>query len=120
MANSKYNPEMPSGGYNVEDFHALLASQIPATLAGTKSMRFDSAEDASVFFARELDYVKSKTYDVVYPEFNALKLFAVSSDVDIGAETLTYYSYEKTGFAKIIQNYATDLPSITVVQARRK
>ena len=45
-------------------------------------MNFDDASDASVFFARELDYVKSQSYDVEYPEFTALKLFPVSSEIN--------------------------------------
>jgi len=106
----KYDPEMPSSTFDKADYATLLATNIPGTLVENKSMRFDSAEDASVFFARELDYIKSQTYDVIYPEFSALKLFPQSSEVDIGAETVTFYSYDKSGMAKIIQNYATDLP----------
>lgn len=100
--------------YDQHDYEALLASSIPASLVSTPGMRFDDAEDASVFFARELDYVKSQSYDVEYPEFTALSLFPQSSEVDPGAETITYYSYDKTGFAKIISNYATDLPRADV------
>ena len=97
--------------YDQNDYEALRASNIPASLVGT---RFDSAEDASVFFARELDYVKSQSYDVEYPELTALTLFPMSSEVDPGAETVTYYSYDKVGLAKIISNYATDLPRADV------
>ena len=100
--------------YDQNDYEALLASSIPASLAGTRSMNFDDAEAASVFFARELDYVKSQSYDVEYPEFTALNLFPMSSEVDPGAETITYYSYDKVGLAKIISNYATDLPRADV------
>lgn len=100
--------------YDQNDYEALLASNIPASLVSTPQMNFDDAESASVFFARELDYVKSQSYDVEYPEFTALKLFPVSSEVDPGAETITYYSYDKTGMAKIISNYATDLPRADV------
>lgn len=96
------------------DYDALLASSIPASLVGVRSMNFDDAEAASVFFARELDFVKSQSYDVEYPEFTALSLFPMSSEVDPGAETVTYYSYDKTGLAKIISNYATDLPRADV------
>ena len=110
MPKGKYNPEMPSSAFDRKDYEVLRASQVPATLIETRAMRFDSAEDASVFFARELDFIKAQTYDVLYPEFTALKLFPQSSEVDIGAETITFYSYDKTGMAKIIQNYATDLP----------
>lgn len=76
--------------------------------------RFDSVEQASVFFARELDYIKSQTYDREYPEMTALSLLPVTSEVPEGAETFTYYSYDKTGMAKIINNYATDLPRADV------
>lgn len=100
--------------YDQNDYDALLASSIPASLAGTRSMIFDDAEAASVFFARELDFVKSQSYDVEYPEFTALSLFPMSSEVDPGAETITYYSYDKVGLAKIISNYATDLPRADV------
>ena len=110
MAKKKYNPAMPSSTFDSKDYEVLRASQIPATLVETPAMRFDSSEDASVFFARELDFIKTQTYDILYPEFTALKLFPQSSEVDIGAETITFYSYDKTGMARLIQNYATDLP----------
>lgn len=106
----KYNPEMPSTGYDKADLAALRASNIIPAVAGVKQCRFDSAEDASIFFARELDYIKSKSYDKVYPEFTALNHFPITHEVPEGAETMTYYSYEKTGLAVIISNYATDLP----------
>lgn len=78
------------------------------------NMRFDDKDDASVFFARELDHVKTESYDVQYPEFTALNKFPISHEVAEGAETVTYYGYENTGMAKIISNYATDLPRADV------
>lgn len=111
---TQYNSEMPSTGYDVADLAALKASNITPALAGVKQCRFDSAEDASIFFARELDYIKSKSYDKIYPEFTALNHFPITHEVPEGAETVTYYSYEKTGFAEIISNYATDLPRADV------
>lgn len=112
--NKRYNPDMPSEGYDQADYEALKASNIIPTLATVKGMHFDSAEDASIFFARELDYVKSKSYDKIYPEFTALNNFPITHEVPEGAETMTYYSYEKTGMAAIISNYATDLPRADV------
>lgn len=109
-----YNPQMPSRTFDMRDYVSLKTSNIPATLVDLPSMRFDDADDAATFFARELDYVKSRTYDVVYPEFNALKLFPMTSEVDPGAETVTFYSYDKTGLAKIIHNYSTDLPRVDI------
>lgn len=100
--------------YSRADYLALKRSQIPASLAQIKGMRFDSEEDASVFFARELDHVKSKTYDKLYPQFTVLNNIPRTSDANPGAETITFYSYDKTGLAEIISNYATDLPRADV------
>ena len=106
------NVNQKSMRYDQYDYMKLMESNIPASLVETR--HFDSAEDASVFFARELDYVKSQSYDVEYPELTALSLFPMSSEVDPGAETVTYYSYDKVGLAKIISNYATDVPRADV------
>ena len=101
--------------YNADDARALRNSSIPSAIMASEGTRFDSAEDASVFFARELDYVKAKSYDVVYPEFTAINTLPISSEADAGAETVTYYTYDKQGVAKIIDNYSTDLPRADVI-----
>ena len=56
-----YNPEMPSTGYDVADLAALKASNLMPALKEDRLCRFDSTDDASIFFARELDYIKSKS-----------------------------------------------------------
>mgnify|MGYP000546996356 CR=1 FL=1 len=70
--------------YDQHDYEALMGSKIPAALVETPRMNFDDEMAASVFFARELDYVKSQSYDVEYPELTALKLFPMSSEIDPG------------------------------------
>ena len=65
-------------------------------------------------YGTELDAVKAKSYDKKYPRFNALNLFPVSSEANPGAESITYYTYDMEGFAKIIENYSTDLPRADV------
>lgn len=100
--------------YDSNEQKALLNSAIPAAIMASPGTRFDSAEDASVFFARELDHVKAKSYDKQYPQFTALSLFPISSEADAGAETITYYTYDKTGLAKVISNYSDDLPRADV------
>lgn len=100
--------------YDSREMETLRGSSIPSAILASEGVRFDSAEDASVFFARELDYVKQQSYDVEYPELTALNLFPISSEADAGAETITYYTYDKTGLAKVIDNYSTDLPRADV------
>lgn len=99
--------------YDGADARTLRNGNVCRALTGGDT-RFDSVEQASVFFARELDHVKTETYDVEYPEMTALAIFPVTSEIPEGAETFTYYSYDKTGMAVIINNYATDLPRADV------
>lgn len=99
--------------YDKADVKSLRSGTICIGMVGGET-RFDSVEQASIFFARELDYIKTETYDIEHPEMTALVLFPVSSEVPEGAESFTYYSYDKTGMAKIINNYATDLPRADV------
>ena len=105
--------------YNQLDKAVLKSSGAAATLMATmrgerKMFRFDSVDAAAVFMARELDYVKSKSYDKLYPQFTALNVFPVNSDANPGAESITFYTYDMEGFAKIIDNYSTDLPRADV------
>ncbi len=100
--------------FDSKEANILNGSAVIDAILASDGARFDSAEDASIFFARELDHVKSQSYDVEYPELTALNLFPISSEADPGAETITYYTYEKTGMAKIINNYSTDLPRADV------
>lgn len=77
-----------------------------------KVARFDSNESA--FLLRQLDYIKQKSYDIKYAELKARKLIPVSSEANPGAEKIFYRQYDQTGLAKIISNYANDLPRADV------
>ena len=64
----------------------------------------------SIFFAKELESIKARTYDVRYPEFKAKAMIPVSGEAGPGAESITYQSFDQVGIMKIIANYADDLP----------
>lgn len=70
--------------------------------------------DESIFFSRQLEHVKSKSYDVKYADLKARKLIPVSSDAGPGAETIKYEQYDQVGVAKILASYADDLPRADV------
>lgn len=72
----------------------------------------DSAE--TMFFQRELEQVKAKSYDVLKAPLKAFELIPVDSTTAPGARTVTYEQYDSTGIAKIISNYADDLPTADV------
>ena len=71
-------------------------------------------EGESIFFARELEHIKSKTYDIKYPELKARSLFMPDFTSNAGAESITYEQFSQVGMAKIISNYADDLPRADV------
>lgn len=77
-----------------------------------KFVNLDANE--SIFFARELEKIKAQTYDVQYPELKATALIPVSFEAGPAAESITYQQYDMVGVAKIIANYADDLPRVDV------
>jgi hypothetical protein len=77
-----------------------------------KFVKLDAGE--TVFFARELEFIKSKSYDVKYAELKARSLLPISYEAGPGAESITYSQYDHLGLAKLISNYANDLPRADV------
>lgn len=77
---------------------------------------FGTREDASesVMFARELEYVYAKTYDVLYPGLKARTLIPVNREVPTGADSHTYQQYDRVGEAKVVHDYAKDFPTVEV------
>lgn len=74
--------------------------------------RFDANE--GVFFARQLEFIKLQTYDIKRASLSALALMPVSTAIPEGATTHTYRQYDTVGMAKVIANYANDLPRADV------
>jgi hypothetical protein len=72
------------------------------------SGRYDA--DEAIFFERELEYVKAKTYDIKRPKLQAINLLPISTSAGSGANEITYQQYDKYGLFKIIASYADDLP----------
>jgi hypothetical protein len=75
-------------------------------------LRSDAGE--SVFFARQLEFVRAKTYDVERPALSAWTLFPIDTSVPAGAKTITWRQWDSVGTAKIIASYADDLPHADV------
>lgn len=69
----------------------------------------------TTFLSRQLDQIKAKSYDTKRAPLKGFDLMPISSDINAGAETITYRSFDKTGIAKIIAGYADDLPRADVL-----
>lgn len=49
----------------------------------------------ALFFARQLEHIKARTFDVKYPGLNGLRVLPVSTEAGAGAETITYEQYDQ-------------------------
>jgi hypothetical protein len=85
---------------------------VPKTTVGRDPVRLDRGE--SIFFAREVEYIKTQTYDAKLTEHKALQFIPINMDAGPGARTITYRRYTSVGFAKIISDYARDFPRVDV------
>ena len=76
-------------------------------------------QDAGLFTARQLEVVRNKIYEEKLPQMNGLSLVPISSEAPEWAETITEKTYSSAGMAKIIANYADDLPRADVAAQER-
>lgn len=83
---------------------------VAKTMSG---QRFDAAESA--FIANQLEQIRSKTYDIKYPNLLGRSLVPVNNEISDGAEVVTYQQFDTTGIAVIISDYADDLPRSDVL-----
>lgn len=74
----------------------------------------------SAFLNEQLNYVKSQSYDVKFPalRFASGELIPISNEVPAGAETASYDTYEATGIARHIADYAQDFSNASVKAKR--
>lgn len=80
-----------------------------------KSVAQRNDEAFSLFLARELTYIRTQVLQVAKAPMNAFRIFPVQTEVPAGAATAMQRVYDQTGMAKIISNYADDLPRADVV-----
>jgi hypothetical protein len=75
-------------------------------------MRLDRGESA--FFAREVEHIKTRTYDIKLRELKAFSIIPVNTDAGPGVTEITWRQFTSVGFAKIIADYAKDFPRVDV------
>lgn len=101
--------------------HLDFSSHDVTVLRSSPMLNQSFREDADVIFlARQLDYVKAQTYDRQLPAMNADRLVPDDTSVPEWAETVTQYAYDAVGMAKVIANYADDLPRADVRATSRQ
>jgi len=76
------------------------------------AMNLDANESA--FFKRQLEVIKSNTYDVKWAPNKALALLPVDSSAGPGATEITWRQYTRVGYAKMVADYASDFPRVDI------
>lgn len=77
-------------------------------------MPFKLDANTQLFFERELEVVEATLYNVKYPNLKARLLIPPAFNYPRGTETITYKQYDMLGMAKIVANYATDFPRVSL------
>ena len=72
--------------------------------------RLDANETMAL--SQQLEQVLSETIRWVYPGLIGLDLIPLQAGVHPGAETVAWFELNEIGYAKMIANYATDLPLV--------
>lgn len=79
--------------------------------------RFDAFNldaNESAFFKRELEHVKSASYDVKFRPNKALSIFPVDTSAGPAATEITWRQYTRVGLAKMVSDYAHDFPRVDI------
>jgi len=72
--------------------------------------RLDANE--TMIMTSQLEQMRMRSVDILRPPYKARTLVPVTSEVDPGAESWAYTVWDRAGMAKIIANYADDIPMV--------
>lgn len=76
-------------------------------------------QDAGMFTARQVEAVRNKIYEEKLPQMNGLSLVPISHEAPEWAESIVERTFDMVGMAKVIANYADDLPRADVAMEER-
>ena len=72
----------------------------------------DAAESA--FFARQLEYIYSATYDIKFADLKARRYIPTSTEANAGATTVTYRQFTEVGRARVGSHKSDKPPRVDV------
>jgi hypothetical protein len=99
-----------AGRFDAAEVNRLLAALIVHRADVYGEARLDANETAVLL--QQLEFLRARTTDIERPEFKARMLVPITSEVDPGAETWAYTQWDRVGMAKIVANYADDIPKV--------
>lgn len=91
-------------------FSDIMLARLQADVEQHCNLRLDAGETAAL--ARQLEFIYAQTYDIKFAQLKARRFLPIDTSVDPGAEFFTYRQWNMFGMAKLIANYADDLPAV--------
>jgi len=98
------------GRFDARELGALHAALIVHRADVFGEDRLDANE--TMVLAQQLEFLRARSVDIERPEFKARRLVPITSEVDPGAETWAYTQWDRVGMAKVVANYADDIPKV--------
>lgn len=98
------------GRFDAKEVAALHVALIVHRADVFGEHRLDANE--TTVLEKQLEYMRARTADIERPEYKARMLVPITSEVDPGAETWAYAQWDRVGMAKIVANYADDIPKV--------
>lgn len=96
-----------------DDAMGILAEMDPVLAFQLQTgMKVKYRKDASesLWFARQLEYIRPGLLEVLYPDLEGSKFVPVNTAIPPGAETYVTRAYDKAGQAQIIKSYSDAVP----------
>lgn len=103
----------PEQRRNYEDSVRVLSAMGLVDFKGPGVLRSNRADaNETMFFTRQLEHVQVEVVEDEFPELKAKQLIPLRGGVNPGAQSFTWRQWSRVGLAKMIANYATDLPDM--------
>jgi hypothetical protein len=96
------------------DPRAQARQHVAKIISRSPHLRLDAR--AAAHLARELTQVLETVFEMEFEPLRALQLLPMTSEADPGAATVEYEIFEDRGIAKIVANYADDIPTVSVAR----
>lgn len=103
---------------HIDPQQAMILDSLMAGRAGSGGLSFRKDSSPSIFFDRQLEQIKSQTYDILYPDYMA-RQFVPSSPQPVpnGADTFTYRQWDMFGAWSVITGLESGLKRADVSAA---
>lgn len=87
-------------------------NEITVAIRRMDSESRSKADAVGIWFADQLKQILNRQYEEAYPETNALALFPVTTEIAPTTRVFEYHIFDGVTMAKIIADYADDLPLV--------